>query len=149
MKKKAVAGLELVGAGALLMGGLVLMEYLTEDYSPSISGQDIVYNSDTSPAIFKFESLSKGSKMSILETLGWVLFRFFVLLIIIPVIRVIKKIMKICHRNRDAYNLETRTEEPMREAKIHFKHCNHDSVEEESESKSSPQDMEKAWAEID
>ena len=49
----------------------------------------------------------------------------------------------------DVYNLETRTEEPMREAKIHFKHRDHDSVEEESESESSPQDMEKAWAEID
>ena len=38
MKKKAVAGLELVGSGALLTGGSVLMERLTEDDSPSISG---------------------------------------------------------------------------------------------------------------
>ena len=50
----------------------------------------------------------------------------------------IKKIMKICHRNTDAYNLETRTEEPMREAKVNFRHHDHDRVEEESESESSP-----------
>ena len=55
---------------------------------------DIECNSDTSPAIFKFESLSKGSKMSIIEMLGWVLFGFLVLLFIIPVIRVINKIKK-------------------------------------------------------
>ena len=109
MKKKAVARLELVGAGALLTGGLVLMARLTEDDSPSLSGQDIVHNSDTFPVIFKFESLSKGSKMSILEMLGWVLFGFFILLFIIPVLRAIKKIMKICNKNTDAYNLETRT----------------------------------------
>ena len=48
VKKKAVTGLELVGAGALLTGGLVLMEHLTEDDSPKISSQDIVYNSNTS-----------------------------------------------------------------------------------------------------
>ena len=60
VKKKAVTRLELVGAGALLTGDSVLMERLTEDDSLSISGQDIVYNLDTSPAIFKFKSLSKG-----------------------------------------------------------------------------------------
>ena len=36
------------------------------------------------------------------------------------------------------YNLETMTEELMTEAIIHFKHHNHDGVEEESESESSP-----------
>ena len=42
VKKKAVTGLELVGAGALLTGGSVLMDHLKEDSSSQISGQDIV-----------------------------------------------------------------------------------------------------------
>ena len=63
------------------------MERLTEDDSPTIYSQDIVYNSDKSQAIFKFESLSKGqNKMSTWETLGWVIFGFFIILFIIPVI---------------------------------------------------------------
>ena len=134
VKKKAVTRLELVGAGALLTGDSVLMERLTEDDSLSISGQDIVYNSDTSPAIFKFESLSKGqNKISTLEMLGWVIFGFFIILFIIPVIKVIKKILRICHRNTDNYNLETKTtEEPMKEAKVHFKHHDHDSIPKEN-----------------
>ena len=53
-EKKAIVGLELVGAGALLTGGLVLMERLTEETAPSISGQDIVYNEDNSLSVFKF-----------------------------------------------------------------------------------------------
>ena len=151
VKKKAVAGLELVGAGALLTGGSVLMERFTEDNSLSISSQDIVYNLDISLAKFKFKSLSKGkNKMCTWETLGWVIFGFFIILFIIPVIKVIKKILKICHRSTDKYNLESKTtEEPTKEAKSHFKHRDHDRMEDESESESSPQDMEKAWVDID
>ena len=68
IKKKAVAGLELIGSDALLTGGCVMMERLTEDSSPQIFGQDIIFNSDTSSAIIKFESLSKGqNKMTTLE----------------------------------------------------------------------------------
>ena len=66
MKKKAMTGIELVGAGALLTGGSVLMERLTKNNTPSISGQDIVYNEDNSPLVFKFELMSKGGKMGIL-----------------------------------------------------------------------------------
>ena len=68
-----------------------MMECLTEDTSPQISGQDIVYNSDSSTAIIKFESLSNcQDKITTLETLGWVIFGFFLILFAIPVIRVNK-----------------------------------------------------------
>ena len=72
--KKAMTGIELVGAGALLTGGSVLMERLTKNNTPSISRQDIVYNEDNSPSFFKFESMSKGGKMRILEKLAWIIY---------------------------------------------------------------------------
>ena len=96
MKKKAMTGIELVGAGALLTGGSVLMERLTKNNTPSISGQDIIYNEDNSVLVFKFESMSKEGNMRILETLAWIVFGFFVLLFILPIIRVIRKIMNFC-----------------------------------------------------
>ena len=39
MKKKVMTGIELVGAGALLTGGSVLMERLTDNDIPPISGR--------------------------------------------------------------------------------------------------------------
>ena len=146
IKKKAVTRHELVGAGALLTGGSVMMECLTKDTSPQISGQDIVYNSDSSPAIIKFESLSKGQhKMTTLETLGWVIFGLFLILFTIPVIKVIKKILRICNRKTNKYSLEDKSaEEPVSEGRVNFKHHVHDRLED----KSKPQDMEKVWVQI-
>ena len=46
-------------------------------------------------AIIKFESMSKGQKKMIkLEILGWVIFRFFLIFFIVPIIKVIKKILR-------------------------------------------------------
>ena len=99
IRKKAVSGAELVAAGGLLTGELILMERLANPASPSISGQDVTYNSDTSPSIFQFELLQSGSKgsdkMSIPDILGWLIFRIFLVLLSILVIKVILKILRV------------------------------------------------------
>ena len=100
----------MVGAGALLTGGSVLMERLTKNNTPSISGQDIVYNEDNSPSVFKFESMFQGGRIGILKTLVWTFFGFFVLLFILPIIRVIRKIVNFCKNTRETYDLEANKE---------------------------------------
>ena len=55
IKKKATAGLELLAAGAILTGGSVIMECLTETTSsPSIMAQEVSYNADSRTALIKF-----------------------------------------------------------------------------------------------
>ena len=95
IRKKAVTGMELVVAGGLLTGHSVLMERLTSPASPQISGHDITYNSDTSPAIIKFELLQSGSKgptkMSTPEIVGWILFGTILIILAIPIVKAMTK----------------------------------------------------------
>ena len=60
--------------------------------------------------------------MGTLETLAWVIFGFFVLLFILPIIRVIRKIINFCKNTRETYDLETNTEqENTNDPKITYK----------------------------
>ena len=60
--------------------------------------------------------------MGTLETLAWVIFGFFVLIFIFPIIRVIRKIMNFCKNTRETYDLETNTEqENTNDPKITYK----------------------------
>ena len=55
-KQKAVAGFELVGAGAALTGGSILMEKMVESSpSPQVTGHDNIYAADSSPRIVSRE----------------------------------------------------------------------------------------------
>ena len=50
VKQKAIAGVELVGAGAALTGGSILMENMVESPpGPQVTGYDNVYAADSSP----------------------------------------------------------------------------------------------------
>ena len=85
--------------------------------------------------------------MEILETLAWVIFGFFVLLFILPIIRVIRKIMNFCKNTREEYDLETKTEqENTKEARIMFQ--NESGIEESESQSNPPKDMKTAWADI-
>ena len=102
VKMKVVTGMELVEVGGLLTRGSVLMERLTEQSSPQISGQDVTYNSDTSPAVIKFESFhsrSRGqNRMGTPKIVGWCLFGTFIILLAITIVKAIIKILKISNR---------------------------------------------------
>ena len=59
IRQKAVASAELVGAGAALTGGIILMEKMVySDPSLQLSGHDSVHAVDLSPSFFKVESLA-------------------------------------------------------------------------------------------
>ena len=115
--------MELVAAGRLLTRGLVMMEKLTENSSPQISGLEVTYNSYSGMTLIKFESLhGEATKMSTLKIVGWGLFATFIILLAIPITKAIIKILKICNKRTNQYNLDNNTaEEPMNQDKYMVK----------------------------
>ena len=90
IRQKAVAGMELVGAGAALTRGSILMEKMVDsEPSPQLSGHDNVYAVDLSPSFIKVELLAGKEDISALEIVGWVIFCHILVLLSIPVIRAI------------------------------------------------------------
>ena len=80
-KQKAIAGVELVRAGAALTGDSILMEKMVESPpGPQVTGHDNVYAADSSPSFIKIESLAGTDSMSALEFTGWVLFSIILIL---------------------------------------------------------------------
>ena len=68
IRQKAVAGIQLVGAGTILTGGSILMEKMVDsEPSPQLSGHDNIYAADLSPSFIKIESLASKEDMSALE----------------------------------------------------------------------------------
>ena len=106
-KQKAVAAIELVGAGAALTGGSIMMEKMVESPpSPQVTGHDNVYAADSSPSFIKIESLVGKDSMPALEITGWVLFSIILILLSIPVIRALLRIMRTCHQSTNNYTLD-------------------------------------------
>ena len=70
-------------------------------------------------ALIKFESLQgEATKMSTLKIVELGLFATFIVLLAIPVTKAIIKILKICNKRTDKYNLDNNTaEEPMNQDK--------------------------------
>ena len=58
IKQKAVAGAELVSAGAALTGGLMLLEEMVSSKDPQVVGYDKVYATDNRATLFKVETLA-------------------------------------------------------------------------------------------
>ena len=97
VRQKAMGGAELVAAGTALTGGSILMEKMMDsDPKPQLSGHNNVYALDSSPSFFKVESLAGKDELSTIKIVGWVIFGLILLLLIVPVIRAIIIIMKIC-----------------------------------------------------
>ena len=90
IRQKAIAGAELVDAGAALTGGSILMKKMMEsDLSHQLSSHDNVYAVDSSPSFFKVESLAGKEDISTIEIVGWVVFGLILLLLSVPIIRAI------------------------------------------------------------
>ena len=65
-KQKAMTGVELVGSGAALTGGSILMEKMVESPpGPQFTGHDNIYAADSSPSFIKIESLAGQDHVSI------------------------------------------------------------------------------------
>ena len=106
IRQKAVVGMELVGAGAALTGGSILMEKMVDsEPSPQLSGHNNIYAAYSSPSFIKIESLASKEDMSALEITGWVIFGIILILLSIPVICAILKIMRTSRQSTASYRL--------------------------------------------
>ena len=123
IRQKAVAGMELVGAGTALTGGSILMEKMGAlEPSPQLSGHDNVYAVDLSPSFIKVESLAGKEDISTLKIVGWVIFGLILLLLSIPVICAIIQIMKTCRQSTSSYTLDNSQTEKEPEEKYSIKY---------------------------
>ena len=122
MRQKAMAGAELVAAGAALTGGSILMEKMVDsDPSPQLSGHDNVYAVDSSLSFFKVESLAGKDEISTIEIVGWVIFGLILLLLSVPIVRAKIRIMRICKKRTSSYTLDTSPEiEPEEKYSVKF-----------------------------
>ena len=72
IKGKVLAGVELVGAGAALTGGAMLLEEAAKPKLPQ--GHDNVYTTDNGATLFKYETLaSEGEGISTSEIIAYVI----------------------------------------------------------------------------
>ena len=103
IKNKALAGVELVGAGAALTGGAMLLEEAAKPKLPQ--GHDNVYTTDNGPTLFKYETLaSEEEGISTSEIIGYAILAICVVIFSIMFVRAILKIRQMCNhkpRNKD------------------------------------------------
>lgn len=90
-----MAGVELVGAGAALTGGAMLLEEATK---PKVSqGHDNVYVTDNGATLFKYETLTNEEEgISTSEIIGYAILAICMVLFSIMFARAILKIKQMC-----------------------------------------------------
>ena len=91
VKGKVMTGVELVGAGAALTGGAMLLEEAAKPKLPQ--GHDNVYATDSRPSLFKYKTLaSEEDGISTSEIIGYAIVMISLVIFSIVFARVILKI---------------------------------------------------------
>ena len=98
IKKKAVAGAELLATGAALTGGSMLLKEMVKPKEPQLAGHNNVFVMDNGATLFKYETLAKqdDDRVTTTEIIGYIIFILLALLLIFPSICTIIKIKKMC-----------------------------------------------------
>ena len=106
VKKKAVAAGKLVAAGAVLTGGSMLLEEMVKPSEPQIAGHDNVYATYNGATLFEYKTLAKQDNdgVTTAEIIGYIIFILLAILLIVPCIRAIIKIKKMCGQDVSAFN---------------------------------------------
>ena len=95
IKGKVLAGVELVGAGAALTGGAMLLEEAAKPKLPQ--GHDNVYATDNGATLFKYETLaSEDEGISTSEIIGYAILAICMVLFSIIFTWAILKIKQMC-----------------------------------------------------
>ena len=151
IRQKAVTGMELVGAGAALTGGSILMEKMVDsEPSPQLSGHDNIYAVDLSPSFIKIESLASKEDMSALKITGWVVFGIILILLSIPVIHAILRIMRTCRQSTASYTLDNSPPQKEPEESYSIKYMPRlPEIIKDLSNLSKSKDMEEAWEDMD
>ena len=98
IKQKAVAGAELVSTEAALTGGSMLLKDMVKSNKPQVTGHDNIYATNNGATLFKYETLARqdNNKVTTAKIIGYIIFILLALLLIIPCVRAIIKIKKMC-----------------------------------------------------
>ena len=107
IKQKAFTGAELVGAGAALTGGSMLLEEIVKTKEPQAVGHDNVYATDNGATLFKVETLAgqdDDDEFSSGEIIIYIIFILLALLLLIPLAWAVIKIKKMCSQDTSAFS---------------------------------------------
>ena len=103
VKSKVLAGVELVGAGAALTGGAMLLEEAAKPKLPQ--GHDNVYATDNGATLFKYETLaSEDEGISTSEIIGYAILAICMVLFSIMFAWAILKIKQMCGHKTNSKN---------------------------------------------
>ena len=106
IKKKAVAGAELLATGAALTGGSMLLEEMVKPKEPQLAGCNNVYVTDNRAILFKYKTLAEQDNdgVTTAEIIGCIIFILMALLLIFPCVRAIIKIKRMCGQDVSAFS---------------------------------------------
>ena len=100
VRSKVMTGVELVGAGAALTGGAMLLEEAAKPKLPQ--GHDNVYATDSGPSLFKYETLaSEDDGISASEIIGYAIITISLVIFSIIFAKIIIRIKRACGHNTD------------------------------------------------
>ena len=103
IKKKALAAGKLVGAGAALTGGSLLLEEVVKPGEPQLAGHDIVYATENGATLFKYKTLaSEEDGISTSEIIGYGIIAISLVIFSIVFARIILRIRRTCRHNIDS-----------------------------------------------
>ena len=109
VKGKVMTGVELVGAGAALTGGAMLLEEATKPKLPQ--GHDNVYATDSGPSLFKYETLaSEDDGISASEIIGYAIITISLIIFFIIFAKIFIRIKRACGQNTDVHDHEDNKE---------------------------------------
>ena len=105
IKGKVLAGVELVGPGAALTGGAMLLEEATK---PKVApGHDNVYATDNGATLFKYKTLaSEEEGILTSEIIGYAILAICMVLFSIMFARAILKIKQMCGHKTNIFKID-------------------------------------------
>ena len=112
-----MAGVELVGAGAALTGGAMLLEEATK---PKVTqGHNNVYTTDNRATLFKYETLaSEEEGISTSEIIGYAIWAICMVLFSIMFARAILKVKQMCGHKTNGKNNDDTDDDTMYKEKV-------------------------------
>ena len=117
VKGKVLAGVELVGAGATLTGGAMLLEEATK---PKVAqGHDNVHTTDNGAMLFKYETLaSEEEGILTSEIIGYAILAICMVIFSIMFARAILKVKLMCGHKTNSKNNEDTDDDTMYKEKV-------------------------------
>ena len=111
-----MAGVELVGAGAALTGGAMLLEEATKPKMAPTTGHDNIYVTDNGATLFKYETLAgQEEAITTSEIIGYIILAICMILFFIIFARAIIKTKQMCGHNTNIFKVDSKDDSTQEE----------------------------------